>query len=281
MVHLDDTDEAAKRFDNFMYGLMIAHLEGMPSFKYAKSQLCNTAVLLEKKAAIPQIKAKIDLIKKINTDEFWAANDILLFEMMREDLRDLIKFLIDDPKRVPVITIDIDDAIIGEKVNEQLDAAYDFEDYRKKVNRYVEEHGNTLAIHKLKHNIPLSIGDYTELERILTSELGSKEDYQREFGDTPFGLLIRKIAKLDHDTAMEAFSAFINDESLNQKQISFVMKIINHIEQNGYMENVADLQKPPFDKPVAFIKMFDAKTRMALIQKINEIKENAVKIIAG
>lgn len=80
---------------------------------------------------------------------------------------------------------------------------------------------------------------------------------------------------------MEAFSAFINDASLNQKQIAFVRKIINHIEQNGYMENVAELQKPPFDKPVAFIKMFDAKTRAALIQKINEIKENAVRVVAG
>ena len=45
------------------------------------------------------------------------------------------------------------------------------------------------------------------------------------------------------------------------------------------MDNVADLQKPPFDKPIAFIKMFDAKTRTALIQKITEIKENAVKIV--
>ena len=281
LVYLDDADEAAKRFDNFMYGLMIAHLEGMPSFKYAKSQLCNTAALLEKKATIPQIKARIDLIKQINTDEFWAANDILLFEMMREDLRDLIKFLVDgDGRGKSIITTNLVDPVIAEQEGEQLATAYDFEDYRKKVNRYVEEHGNTLAIHKLKHNIPLSIGDYTELERILTSELGSKEDYQREFGDTPFGLLIRKIAKLDHDAAMEAFSTFINDESLNQKQIAFVMKIINHIEQNGYMDNVADLQKPPFDKPVAFIKMFDAKTRMALIQKINEIKENAMRIVS-
>ncbi len=29
------------------------------------------------------------------------------------------------------------------------------------------------------------------------------------------------------------FSAFINDQSLNQKQITFIIKIINYIEQNG------------------------------------------------
>lgn len=279
LVYLEEKDEAAKRFDNFMYGLMIAHLEGLPGFKYAKRQLCGTAALLEKKSTIPQIQAKMDFIKQINTDEFWAANDILLFEMMREDLRDLIKFLVEEKTGPATIITNLTDPVIAEQENVQLDAAYNFEDYRKKVNRYVEEHRNTLAIHKLTHNIPLSIGDYTELERILTNELGSKEDYAREFKDTPFGLLIRKIAKLDHNTAMEAFSAFINDESLNQKQIAFVMKIINHIEQNGYMDNVADLQKPPFDKPIAFIKMFDAKTRTALIQKITEIKENAVKIV--
>lgn len=59
------------------------------------------------------------------------------------------------------------------------------------------------------------------------------------------------MVKLDHDAAMQAFSAFINNQSLNQKQIAFVHKIINHIEKIGYMENVAELTKPPFDKPVS------------------------------
>lgn len=220
------------------------------------------------------------MIKQINTDEFWTDNNILDFEQVRAELRELMKFLVDeDPGRKPIITRLVD-PVIDEKEGMQLDAAYDFEDYRKKVNRYVEEHKDTLAIYKLMHNIQLSSGDYTVLEKIFTKELGSMEDYQREFGDTPFGLLIRKIAKLDHESAMAAFSSFINDESLNQKQISFINKIINHIEQNGYMENIMDLQKPPFDKPVPFIKMFDAKTRNMLMNTINSIKDNAVDVIA-
>ena len=279
LVTLQDTDESAKRFDNFMYGMMLAHMESMPGFRYAKKQLCETAVLLEKKANIPQIKEKLPLIKQINTDGFWDANDILLFEEVRDQLRGLMKFL-DDAVKKPVFT-NISDVILEQSEGILLDSAYNFEDYRKKVNRYVEEHKNTMAIHKLTHNIPLAPGDYTELERIFTVELGSREDYEREFGDTPFGLLIRKIAKLDHDAAMEAFSEFINDEALNQKQIAFIHKIINHIEQNGYMENVMELQKPPFDKPVPFFKMFSGKTRDSLLKAINSIKDNAVNIIAG
>ena len=124
------------------------------------------------------------------------------------------------------------------------------------------------------------MGDYSELERVLTSELGSREDYVREFGDTPFGLMVRKIAKLDHDAAMQAFSDFINDASLNQKQIAFVHKVITFVEQNGYMESVTDLRKPPFDKPISFLRLFNAQKQAQLIAAINAVKDNAVNVIA-
>jgi type I restriction enzyme R subunit len=279
IVQLDDADEYAKRFDNFMYGMMIASMEQMPSFKHAQQQLRNIGTLLERKVSIPQVKAKLPIIKEVNTDAFWAAGDILLFEKVRKELRELIKFIVEQNPRKPIIT-DLTDPVIDQQEGVQLDPAYDFEDYRAKVNRYVNENGNTLAIYKLTHNIPLSAGDYQELERVLTSELGSKEDYEREFGDTPFGLLVRRIAKLDHDAAMQAFSQFINDQSLNQKQIAFVHKIINHVEQNGYMDSVTELQKPPFDKPISFVKLFGPRMRAEIMAAINKVKENAVVIAA-
>ena len=279
LVQMDEKDEFAKRFDNFMYGLMLANMEKMPSFKYAKKQLCDIAALLERKVSIPQVQAKLPVIQEIGTDAFWDANDILLFEKVRKELRDLIQFTVEASVGKQIFTR-LADPILARQEGNLLEAAYDFEDYRAKVSRYVNEHGDTLAIYKLTHNVPLSSGDYQELSRVLTSELGSHEDYQREFGDTPFGLLIRKIAKLDHDAAMKAFSEFINDQSLNQKQIAFVHKIINHVEQNGYMENVAVLAKPPFDKPLSFTKLFDKNTQKALMEAINQVRENAVTVVA-
>lgn len=279
LVHLDEEDEFAKRFDNFMYGLMLASIEQMPSLKRARKQLCDTASLLERRTSIPQVQEKLSVIKEVQTDAFWDANDILRFERVRRELRELIKFLDSGGGREPIYT-KLTDPVTEEQEGNPLENAYDFEDYRAKVNRYVTEHGDMLAIHKLTHNIQLTSTDYRELERILTSELGSAEDYRREYGDTPFGLLIRKIAKLDHDAAMQAFSTFINDQSLNPRQIAFVHKIINYIEQNGYMDSVAELTKPPFDKPQSFTKLFDMKTRAALVQTINQVKENAVTVAA-
>ncbi len=277
LVHNNDEDELAKRFDNFMYGMMLVSMEQTSSLKHAQKQLCDIAALLERKGSIPQVQEKLDVIRRVQTDEFWAGKDVLAFEDVRSQLRSLIKFLDSDEGKRPIIT-HLTDPVIDKREGDALDPAYDFEDYRAKVNRYIGEHGDTLAIYKLTHNIKLSQVDYQELERVLTSELGSKNDYEREFGDTPFGLLVRKIAKMDHEAAMQAFSSFINDQSLNQRQIAFVHKIINHIEQNGYMDDVKELQRPPFDKPVSFIKLFNPELRTALREAIEGVKENAVSI---
>ena len=279
IVRSQDPDEYAKRFDNFMYGLILSHMEQMPSFRSAKKQLQNMAVLLEKKANVPKVKEKITLIREIGSETFWEANDILLFEQVRRELRGIISILVEGESR-KMITTSLSDPVMEQQEGVLLDQAYDFEDYRQKVNRYVEEHGNQLAIHKLKHNLPLTEIDYRELEHILTVELGSREDYRREFGDTPFGLLIRKIAKLDHEAAMQAFSQFINDQSLTQSQIAFVHKVIHYVEQNGYMESVTALQKPPFDKPVSFLKLFNNTQREQLLQVIHSVKGNAENVIA-
>lgn len=279
LISSTEKDEFAKRFDNFMYGIMIANIEHLNTMSYMKNQLNKTAAALQKKNAIPQIQEKKQLIKDIQTDEFWQDINTITFEKIRTELRELIQF-ISENNAVPKIFTHLTDAVTDSTEGNALPAAYDFEDYRLKVNRYIEEHKNDPAIYKLGHNLPLTKDDYAELERILTQELGNSEDYKREYGETPFGLLVRKIAKLDHESAMAAFSAFINDNSLNQKQIAFIHKIITHIENNGYIEDVKILMKPPFDKPFSFVKMFDTQKRAAIINIIENIKNNAVNISA-
>jgi len=278
LVYMEDTDEFAKGFDNFMYGLMIAQIEGIPGFKKGKKRLVNICGSLARRAAIPQIREKLPLIDSISTEEFWKTSDILSLEQVRVELRDLIKFIVDEGRRD--VYTDLTDDVLEVREGEGIGPAWDFEDYRLKVNRYIEEHCDHLAIHKLRNNIPLTENDYKSLETIFTGELGTREDYEREFGDTPFGLLVRKIAKLEQEAANRVFSEFINDQSLNQAQIVFVNKIIDYIVQNGFMENPAELMKPPFDKPQSFVKLFDGSKQRRIVELVNEIKENAVKTVS-
>lgn len=278
IVYMDDMDEAAKRFDNFMYGIMIAQIEDLPQFNKGKKQLVDVCINLSKRATIPQIKEKLELINTIVADEFWQNSDLLNFEKVRVELRSLIKFIIDEGGRSPIYT-NLADEILTVKEGEAIYQAYDFEDYKLKVNRYIENHRDHLAIYKLRNNMPLTAIDYQSLEYIFTGELGTVEDYKREYQDTPFGLLVRKIAKLEVEAASFAFSEFINDQSLSQMQIVFVKKVIDYIVQNGYIENVTELTKPPFDKPLNFIKLFDGSKQKRLVELVNQIRENAVNTV--
>lgn len=76
----------------------------------------------------------------------------------------------------------------------------------------------------------------------------------------------------------QRFPQFINSESLNQGQIVFIKKIIEYIAQNGYVENMAKLMEPPFDKPVSFVKLFDKTAQTQIIAIVNRVMENAVRV---
>ncbi|MPM67446.1 hypothetical protein SDC9_114368 [bioreactor metagenome] len=278
LVTMTDNDDKAVEFDNLMYGIMLAQLEGSKSLTRFKNAAVSKASILLKKTTIPQVKAKVPILKEVIEDEFWDKPDILNFQRIRIELRDLMKFAVTDGRGI--FYTNLQDMETERIECKDFEIKYDLDNYKQKVNKYIEENKNNIAIHKLRNNIPLTKSDYKILEKIFTGELGTKEDYENNFKDTPFGLLVRRVAKMERDAAMQAFSSFINEQNLNANQIVFVNKVIDYIEQNGYVENVAELTKPPFDKPQSFIKLFDADKQKKFVNIINEVKDNATKIIS-
>lgn len=59
----------------------------------------------------------------------------------------------------------------------------------------------------------------------------------------------------------------------------FIKKLIDYIVQNGYIENVSELMKPPFDKPQRFINLFDGSKQRQIRDLVAQIKDNAVRIV--
>ncbi len=276
LVHINEVDIYAKSFDNLMYGMMLAVvLEDNVKLAYSRSQFNKIVRGLFGKSTIPQVKDKLSLIKQVIEPDFFKQATIVEFENVRKQLRDLVKFIVEG-KGQPIIFTDLTDTVVNTKVAELLAPAYDFEDYKQKVNRYILGNSNNIVIHKLMHNVKLTSQDYGELERIFTQELGTVEVYHNAYGDTPFGLLVRKVAKLDHEAAMTAFAKFMNEVPLNDRQIKFVHKVITYIENNGYIDDVKELTKPPFDKPASIVKLFNAQRMRELMDIVSSIKDNAL-----
>ncbi|MFI3242268.1 MAG: DEAD/DEAH box helicase family protein [Alphaproteobacteria bacterium] len=276
LVFMEEKDEYALQVDNFIYAMMLSLINKTKKVNSYKNKLIKTATELSKKTTLFQIKEKLEIITPLLEKEFVDSLDIYSIEDIRINLRELIKFLVDTNDKKLIIT-DLEDTELSWDEGKELPVDDSFENYRQKVNQYILKHTDYIAIYKLRNNQPLTKDEFLVLEAILTEELGSKEDYNKEFGDTPLGLLVRKIAKLDKNAAMEAFSNFINDQSLNQQQIVFVHKIVDFIVQNGYMET-SDLIKAPFDRPLSFIKLFDKSKQTELVTLIQSINNNALNV---
>ena len=145
----------------------------------------------------------------------------------------------------------------------------------KKVRYYLTQHQDIPAIAKLKGNKPLTPDDVESLEQILWNEFGTKDQYAAQFKNTPLGELVRSIVGLRLQAANEAFSAFLNDVSLDSRQMHFVKQIVNCIVKNGLMKDPAVLLESPFSDMGSVSEIFGVKVFMDLRAIIEMINKNA------
>ena len=59
----------------------------------------------------------------------------------------------------------------------------DLKNYKAKAEYFVRQHQDNEVIAKLKSNKPLTSADIKILEEILWSEVGTKQDYEAEYGE--------------------------------------------------------------------------------------------------
>lgn len=138
-------------------------------------------------------------------------------------------------------------------------------------------HRDNPAIAKLHSNIPLTESDLKELEKILWSEIGSREDYEEEFGKKPLGEFVREIVGLDMNAAKEAFAQYLNDTNLDSRQIHFVNQIVEYIVHNGMMTDLSVLQDAPFNDYGSITSVFaDTTLWLGIRSIIDKINRNAV-----
>lgn len=276
LVPLTD-DELAKRLDYLMFTIELAKMQNNNATRPIRS-VVQTAEGLSKLGTIPQVMEQKYIIDKVLTEEFWKEADILELESVREALRELIKFLEKETQKV--YYTNFKDEIIEINENTSMYHENDLRSYQKKVSRYLQEHRDQLAVFKLRSNEQLTHQDIQSLEDILWKELGTREDYEKEYGDTPVTKLVRQIVGLDPKAANTAFSEFLTNEQLNVNQVRFVKLIVDYVVKNGIMDKRV-LQEEPFKTVGSIVELFQDNIDYAkgIIGVIDQINHNSEVII--
>ncbi len=270
-------NELARRFDYLIYSIDLGLLQSK-SVQNTINIVVDTAAALMKKYSVPQVKAQRATIEKVQTEGFWDNTNILELEDVRQALRDLLQYL--DKIKRKVYYTDFTDTISDAVDGEPIYTSDDLKNYRKKVEFYLKEHSNNLCVYKLKNNLKLTASDLKELERVLWKELGSKADYEKEYGDTPIGRLVRQIVGVEREAVNKAFSEFLSEEKLNINQIRFVNLIVDYIVANGNIEDNRVLMEEPFRSVGSITVLFkdDMMTARRIMDVVADIRKNSEEI---
>ena len=268
-----DGDEVnAVRFDALMYGIELAYLIGK-KYTRARTDLRKKVEGIANVANIPEIQAQSELINKILNTDYIDNAGINEFEEIREKLRDLMKYI---PKGTIKYVTNFDDELLSMEWNEAELENDELKNYKAKAEYYIRQHQDNIAIAKLKANQPLTSGDIASLEEILWREVGTKQDYEHEFGSKPLGEFVREIVGLDMNAAKEAFSEYLTGANLDSRQIYFVNQIVEYIVHNGVLKDLSVLQESPFTDRGSVVEIFtDLNVWMGIRKVIDTINANA------
>lgn len=273
LIEPDQDDARALRFDALMYGIELAYLAGK-EYSRARRDLVKKVAAVAGIANIPEIAMRTELIEKILHTDYLDNAGINDFEHVRENLRNLIKYI---PAEKNVYDTNFDDEILSMEWKESELENDDLKNYKAKAEYYVRQHQDNVAIAKLKNNIPLSDTDLKLLEAILWGEIGTRQEYETEYGGKPLGEFVREIVGLDMNAAKTAFAEFLNGTNLDSRQIYFVNQIVEFIVHNGLMKDLSVLQETPFTDQGSLAEIFTDQTMWLNIQKIiQQVNANAL-----
>ena len=239
----------ATKFDILLIDIELSMVDESVSGEKAKMTVEKIGQQLQEKASIPQVNEKMELIKEISVHSFWESATLSKLEQVRKELRDLVQFITGTASQR--FTIDIKDVV---EVLESPAGILPNVSYKQKVLEFLTENKELPVLKKIMRLEQLEWSDVRQLEEICWKELGTKEDYEKFIarnnmicGDS-VGAFIRAQIGVDRHHAMEEFSKFLSDTSLNSLQEEYVKTIITYVCQNGdiTLENLVNTE--PFSE---------------------------------
>ena len=198
-------------------------------------------LLLNNAASLDEVKEKGPILQKLADKDFWDKPTIDSLEEYREEIRDLMKYVVSGPGPVD---IDLEDEVVSTEYSGN--GMIDVRTYKEKVIDYLAEHIDSEVIHKIKSMEPLNIKDMDELHRILCEELGTEDDYKKITDKENLAVFIRSLVGIDQNAVNEKFGEFLNDNVLNSMQQEFVKTIIDYARTNGDIIPEDIINKAPF-----------------------------------
>ena len=273
------TNIGATKFDILMLNIELSQIDEAVSSEKSKVVVEKIANKLQEKASIKQVNDKMPLIKQLSKHDFWETASLDKLEYVRKEIRDLVQFITGITNQK--FTINIKDTVETKGTPKDVPLQTS---YKQRVMDFLAENKELPVIQKIVNMEKLTSADISELEKICWKELGTKEDYEKFIaksnmicGDS-VGAFIRSQIGVDRHIAMERFSQFLSDTTLNSLQEEYIKSIITYVCDNGDITPNTLMEEEPFAQ-YEWIDTF-GKNFIAVRNYVNEIHD-LVRVVSG
>ena len=243
------TDISALKFDALVLKSQLSLVDETVNSTSSERKIMDIASYLkEKKASIPQVMAKMNVLNEVISTHFWESKNLGSLERIRKELRELIQYL-DGGTTGQTFTINIADTFEEDKSKVNVTP---IRTYRRRAEDYLKEHlSDDDALQKIYHLEPLTEQDISRLEQIFWEELGSKEEFEAQTRTKPYqhnvAAFIRSIIGIEQSVALEKYRALIHGAELTRIQEEYLRTLIRYVCENGDIATIV-LQQSPFNK---------------------------------
>jgi type I restriction enzyme R subunit len=252
----ENDSDLSRFYDRLMYTLILKKVELPASGDYIKKHILNISKVanlskgLLMKSSIPEVKEKLDLIKKPLDQGFWKQEGIAHLEKIRAELRHLIKYIDKEDQRY--VTTDFEDeldetkVIVNDFVSE-TDLIYKspFKNNVHRLEEIIRENQNNLTISRIRKGEAITKEELTSLESLLLQGGIAKEELEKELQiELNLVSFIIELTGLEKEHVDQAFATFINEYQLNAVQISFLDTIKQFLTKNGKIDPVKLYDSP-------------------------------------
>ncbi len=279
LVFDDEKDHTAKLFDLLTFELTSALINGESKQAVIIQRVTNISNKLQKKGSIPQVAQKMDLLKNVSAEDYWKEITPKGIENLRVEIRELIKFLDSESKKIVITNFEDQITSVRESAPVYESKSFDKEAYKAKIEQFVRENQYDLAIDKIRKNIKVTEGDLQHLETMLFEQGSqfSKDTFTEVYGERPLGEFIRSVVGVDRTEAKNAFARFTNDANFTLKQMEFVNAIIDNFAVNGIVQ-LHEFKEPKFTNIFGggIISLFGPEKANEIRDVILEVNGNCV-----
>lgn len=275
LIEMGEEQYYTVHFDYLIYVIELAYLNSCKP-----TRQINTVIKIAKNLSnvsnIVDIQRKQEILHNIADTDYVKKADIGALEYIRTELRDLMKYLTTEEKKIKYVNFDDEILEIKEYEGMQVQSS-SMDDYKKKFESYLKQHKEDKVIKKIKNNEVLDDTDLEELNNIINKTLGSKDVYEKNYEGKSIVTLIRSINGLDVNVAKKLFAEFLDENKYNSNQIHFINQIIEYIVENGYMEDITILKDAPFNMYGSIVELYGSSGNDFYVIKeiINDINKNA------